>query len=129
MSGLSSRQRSRTSRAARKRRHKRVRRKGVFGTPDQPRLNVYRSLNNTYAQIIDDTIGHTVVSASTLERGLRGEVDELEPIEAARFIGKTIAARAKEAGVERVVFDRGGYQYHGRIQAVAEGARDGGLEF
>lgn len=129
MSRLSSRQRSRTSRAARKRRHKRVRRKGVFGTPEQPRLNVYRSLNNTYAQIIDDTVGHTITSASTLERDLRDTVDDLEPVEAARFVGKTIAERAKDAGVERVVFDRGGYQYHGRIQAVAEGARDGGLEF
>lgn len=129
MSRLSSRQRSRTSRAARKRRHERVRRKGVFGTPEQPRLNVYRSLNNTYAQIIDDTIGHTIASASTLERDLRDKVEDLEPVEAARVVGKTIAERAKDAGIERVVFDRGGYQYHGRIQAVAEGARDGGLEF
>lgn len=127
MSRLSSRQRSRTSRAARNRRHKRVR-KGIFGTPQQPRLNVYRSSNNTYAQVIDDTVGHTLVSANTIERDLRDKVDDLEPVEAARFIGKMIAERAKDAGIDQVVFDRGGYKYHGRIRAVAEGARDGGLE-
>lgn len=128
MSRLSSRQRRRTSHAARKRRHRRVRR-GLFGTPDRPRLNVYRSLTNIYAQIIDDTRGHTLVSASTLDRELRDDVEGLEPTEAARVVGKAVAERALDAGITQVKFDRGGFKYHGRIQALAEGAREGGLEF
>ncbi|KPL90061.1 MAG: 50S ribosomal protein L18 [Ardenticatenia bacterium] len=125
---MSKRQRSRTPRAARKRRHLRVRRK-VFGTPERPRLNVYRSLTNIYAQIIDDTVGHTLVSASTLEKGLRDEVKGLKPVEAARKVGLVLAERAKQAGITKVAFDRGGYKYHGRVKALAEGAREGGLEF
>lgn len=128
MARMSKRQRSRTPRAARVRRHLRVRRK-VFGTPERPRLNVYRSLTNIYAQIIDDTIGHTLVSASTLEKGLRDEVKGLKPVEAARKVGLVLAERAKQAGITKVAFDRGGYKYHGRVKALAEGAREGGLEF
>lgn len=128
MARMSKRQRSRTPRAARKRRHLRVRRK-VFGTPERPRLNVYRSLTNIYAQIIDDTVGHTLVSASTLEKGLRDEVKGLKPVEAARKVGQVLAERAKKAGITKVAFDRGGYKYHGRVKALAEGAREGGLEF
>ncbi|GAP61895.1 large subunit ribosomal protein L18 [Ardenticatena maritima] len=128
MARMSKRQRSRTPRAARKRRHLRVRRK-VFGTPERPRLNVYRSLTNIYAQIIDDTVGHTLVSASTLEKGLRDEVKGLKPVEAARKVGLVLAERAKQAGITKVAFDRGGYKYHGRVKALAEGAREGGLEF
>lgn len=127
-SSLSSRQRARTPHAARRRRHKRVRQR-VYGTPDRPRLNVYRSITNTYAQIIDDTIGHTLVAASTLDRELRDEVDEMEPVDAARHVGKVLAERAQEAGIEQVVFDRGGFKYHGRVKALAEGAREGGLDF
>ncbi len=125
---MSQRQRRRTPRAARKRRHLRVR-KRVFGTPERPRLNVYRSLTNIYAQIIDDTRGHTLVSASTLDRQLREQVKGLRPVEAARQVGLTLAERARAAGITRVVFDRGGYKYHGRVKALAEGAREGGLEF
>lgn len=129
MSGrMSRRQRSRTPRAARKRRHLRVR-KRVFGTPERPRLNVYRSLTNIYAQIIDDTRGHTLVSASTIDRKIRDKVKGLRPVEAARQVGLILAERAKAAGITKVVFDRGGYKYHGRVKALAEGAREGGLEF
>ncbi|MDQ7030224.1 MAG: 50S ribosomal protein L18 [Ardenticatenia bacterium] len=125
---MSQRQRRRMPRAARKRRHLRVR-KRVFGTPERPRLNVYRSLTNIYAQIIDDTQGHTLVSASTLDRQLRDQVKGLRPVEAARHVGRALAERARAAGITKVVFDRGGYKYHGRVKALAEGAREGGLEF
>lgn len=107
----------------RKRRHIRVRRK-IVGTAECPRLNVFRSTKNIYAQLIDDVSGHTLVSASTLESKENGA-----NIEAARRVGETIAKRALEKGLKRVVFDRGGYLYHGRIKALAEGAREGGLDF
>lgn len=115
-------------RVARQRRHARVRRR-VVGTSERPRLNVFRSLKHIYAQIIDDSTGRTLVSASTLDKGLRNEISELEVHEQAKAVGKAVAERAKEAGIETVVFDRGGYVYHGRIQAVAEGSREAGLIF
>ncbi|WP_457568674.1 50S ribosomal protein L18 [Desulfurobacterium sp.] len=108
--------------------HRRVRKK-VFGTPERPRLAVYKSLKHMYAQIIDDTKGHTLVSASTLDRDVREKVKGLSKTEAARVVGQVIAERAREKGITSVVFDRGGFIYHGRIKAIAEGAREGGLEF
>jgi|SRR5208283_4948319 len=113
---------------ARIRRHERLR-KELAGTADRPRLAVFRSLTHIYAQIIDDRQGTTLAAASTLEPGLKGEVGSKKKIVQAETIGKTIAVRAKEAGVSKVVFDRGGYRYHGRIKALAEAARAGGLEF
>ena len=106
-------------------RHKRVRAK-ISGTSSTPRLCVYRSLNNISAQIIDDTKGVTLVSASTLEKGFEGNGGNKE---AARKVGETIAERAKDKGITVVVFDRGGYVYHGRVKELADGARDGGLQF
>lgn len=114
--------------AARRRRHTRVR-KHITGTPERPRLNVFRSLSEIYAQLIDDESGHTLVSASTVDQELRSEVDGKTKLEQARLVGKTIAERARAKGVEQVVFDRGGYQYMGRVRALAEGAREGGLVF
>ncbi|HDN79353.1 MAG: 50S ribosomal protein L18 [Chloroflexi bacterium] len=113
---------------ARKRRHKRVRKK-VFGTPERPRLNVFRSLKHIYAQIIDDTVGHTLVAASTLDPELRGKLDGMTKTEQARQVGLLLARRALAKGIKKVVFDRGGYKYHGRVKALAEGSRQGGLEF
>jgi large subunit ribosomal protein L18 len=113
---------------ARRRRHGRVRRK-VVGTAERPRLVVFRSLQHVYAQVIDDTTGHTLVSASTLDSKLREEIGKLEVEEQAKAIGRAVAERAKAAGIEQVVFDRGGYPYHGRVQAVAEGSREAGLAF
>ena len=109
---------------ARRRRHKRVR-KFVVGTSDRPRLNVFRSLK----QVIDDSQGYTIVSASTLEPELRDQVKGLNKIEQAKLVGDLVAKRALAKGVDQVVFDRGGYLYHGRVQAVAEAAREGGLKF
>lgn len=113
---------------ARKRRHIRVR-KRVSGTGERPRLNVFRSLDHIYAQVIDDSRGHTLASASTIDPGLRGQVQGLPKTEQAKLVGKAIAERAKAAGVTTVVFDRGGYPYHGRVKALADGSREGGLEF
>lgn len=113
---------------ARRRRHARVRRK-VVGTSERPRLNVYRSLQHIYAQVIDDSTGQTLVSASTLDKDLRGEIGELEVHEQAKAVGKAVAERARAKGIEQVIFDRGGYPYHGRIKALAEGSREGGLVF
>lgn len=112
----------------RKRRHERIRRR-IYGTPNRPRLNVFRSLSHMYAQVIDDMNGHTMAAASTLDEELRSELDGLSKMEQARLVGETVAERAKEKGVEEVVFDRAGYKYHGRVAALAEGAREGGLEF
>ena len=114
--------------AARERRHIRVRKK-VHGTGDRPRLNVFRSLEHIYAQIIDDEQGVTLVSASTVENGLRSETDGMKKSEQAKVVGKALAQRAKEKGIETVVFDRGGYPYHGRVKALADGGREGGLVF
>ena len=106
-------------------RHNRVRGK-ISGTAERPRLSVFRSENHIYAQIIDDVAGSTLVSASTVEKSLEGNGSN---IEAAKKIGAIVAERALKKGIEEVVFDRGGYIYHGRVQALAEGAREGGLKF
>jgi len=113
---------------ARLRRHARVR-KTVFGTPERPRLAVYRSLSEIYVQIIDDVEGNTLVTASTIDKELREKVNGLKKIEQARLVGKVAAERAKSKGIETVVFDRGGFRYTGRIKALADGAREGGLQF
>ncbi len=110
---------------ARTRRHTRVR-KSIHGTADRPRLAVYRSNRYIYAQVIDDVAGQTLVAASSQEKDLRGERLNLET---AAKVGKALGARAKEAGVSTVVFDRGGYKYHGRVKALADAARETGLEF
>ena len=114
--------------ATRKKKHRRLRFR-LTGTTERPRLNVFRSNSQIYAQIIDDTVGKTIVSASTLEKGIQEEIKDLDKKEAAKFVGKLIAKRAVENGIKKVVFDRGGYIYHGRIAALAEGAREDGLEF
>ena len=113
------------TRAQRLKRHRRVR-KNISGTAERPRLNVFRSLNHIYAQIIDDTKGVTLVAASSLEKDFEGYGGN---IEAAKNVGKKVAEKALAAGIKQVVFDRGGYIYHGRVAALAEGAREGGLEF
>ncbi len=113
---------------ARRRRHQRVRRK-VVGTQERPRLTVYRSLRHVYAQVIDDEAGRTLVSASTLDSQLRDEIGKLDVQEQAKAVGRAVAERAKAQGIEQVVFDRGGYPYHGRIRAVADGSREAGLVF
>ncbi|MBP7031618.1 MAG: 50S ribosomal protein L18 [Anaerolineaceae bacterium] len=114
--------------AARLRRHARVRKK-VFGTPERPRMNVYRSINEIYVQLIDDHSGTTLVSASTLDTLLRDAVKGKKKIEQAELIGEEIAKRSLEKGIKSVVMDRGGYYYTGRVKALADGARKGGLEF
>jgi large subunit ribosomal protein L18 len=114
--------------AARLRRHARVRKK-VEGSPTRPRLNVYRSLEHIYVQVIDDENGVTLASASTVDRELRSAVAKLDKTAQAKVIGKAIADRARAAGVETVVFDRGGYPYHGRVKALAEASREAGLVF
>ena len=115
-------------RSARLRRHARVR-KRISGTPERPRLDVFRSLRHISAQIIDDTRGHTLVAASTVEPEIRGRVSGMRKTEQARVVGQVIAERALACGIRRVVFDRGGYLYHGRVKSLAEGARATGLEF
>ena len=117
-------------RQARERSHRRVRSR-VTGTPERPRLNVYRSLEHIYAQVIDDTGGHTLVSASTLDAEVKKQIGKngAHKIEEAKIVGQIVAARAKNAGITQVVFDRGGNLYHGRVKAVADGAREGGLDF
>ena len=114
--------------ATRKKKHRRLRFR-LTGTTERPRLNVFRSNSQMYAQIIDDTVGKTIVSASTLEKDIQGEIKDLSKKEASKAIGKLIARRAIESGIKKVVFDRGGYIYHGRVAALAEGAREEGLEF
>jgi large subunit ribosomal protein L18 len=113
---------------ARARRHVRVR-KNLQGTADRPRLNVYRSLSAIYAQVIDDQSGRTLVSASTVDHDLREKVKGLKKAEQAKMVGQTVAERAKDKGIQSVVFDRSGYRYIGRIKALADGAREGGLQF
>ncbi len=114
------------SNVARKRRHARVR-KSVSGTAERPRLNVFRSLKHVYAQIIDDDAGVTIVATSTMDKELN--IGYGGNKNAAREVGKMIAQKAVEKGIKKVVFDRGGYLYHGRVQQLAEGAREGGLDF
>ncbi|MGA8025753.1 MAG: 50S ribosomal protein L18 [Bryobacteraceae bacterium] len=105
--------------------HKRIRSR-VAGTPERPRLAVFRSVNHIYAQLIDDQQGHTVVAAGSNEKDLRGKGGN---VNGAKLIGKTVAERAKQKGITKVVFDRGGYLYHGRVKALADAAREAGLEF
>lgn len=112
----------------RKNRHVRVRQK-VYGTPERPRLNVYRSNNHIYAQIIDDIEGRTLISASTLDKELKEKLSSTHNKEAAKFVGELVGRRALDKGIKEVVFDRGGYIYHGRIKELAEGAREAGLKF
>ncbi|MCE9646854.1 MAG: 50S ribosomal protein L18 [Chloroflexi bacterium] len=113
---------------ARERRHVRVR-KHVVGTTVRPRLNVFKSLTGIYAQIIDDSEGNTLISASTVDKDLREKMKGLKKIEQAAAIGKAVAERAKSKGISSVVFDRGGFRYVGRVKALADGAREGGLQF
>jgi large subunit ribosomal protein L18 len=117
-----------TRNAARERRHKRVRAK-IGGTAQVPRLSVFRSLKHTYAQIIDDEAGRTLVSASTLDADVREEVAGLSKVEQAQVVGRRLAEKALSEGVKQVVFDRGGYLYHGRVKALADASREGGLIF
>jgi len=117
-----------TPQAARIRRRRRIR-KGVAGTPEKPRLSVYRSLSHIYAQVIDDVARQTLVSASDVEAEVRGDAKGKKKSDIAGRVGELVAARAKEKGVSAVVFDRGGYPFHGRIMALAEPARKAGLQF
>lgn len=117
-----------SSREMRLRRHRRIRVK-IKGTPERPRLSVFRSLRHIYAQIVDDTRGHTLVAAASVEKEILPADTRLSPQETAALVGQVLAKRALERGIKRVVFDRGGYLYHGRVKALAEGARQGGLEF
>ena len=114
--------------AERQRRHSRVRKK-ITGTAQTPRLNVYRSLNHIYVQIIDDTKGVTLCSASTMEKDVKAEIKDMTKTDAAKVVGKKAAEKALKQGIKDVVFDRGGYLYTGRVQAVADGAREAGLNF
>jgi len=116
------------AREQRARRQRRIRGR-VTGTPERPRLNVFRSNTHIYAQVIDDTLGHTLAAASTLDAGLRPQLAESKKIDEAQLVGKLIAERALAAGVLKVVFDRGGFRYHGRIKALADAAREAGLSF
>ncbi len=122
MLDVSKRERSRV------RRHHRVRLR-VYGTPDRPRLNVYRSNVHLYAQVIDDTTGRTLVSASTLDSEIKGKMKSGANLAAAVAVGKLVAERALKANLKTVVFDRGGYRFHGRIKALAEASREKGLKF
>ena len=113
---------------ARIRRHARVR-KNVVGSPERPRLNVFRSITEIYAQIIDDHSGHTLVAASSVDGELHKKMKGLNKIDQAKLVGQTVAERAKSKGVTSVVFDRGGFRYMGRVKALADGARENGLQF
>ncbi len=117
------------SKTSTERRKARVRRAIIALGGDRPRLSVFRSSKQIYAQVIDDEDGRTLAAASSMEKAMRKQLKTGATVEAARVVGKEIAERAKKAGVAKVVFDRGGYMYHGRVKALAEGAREGGLEF
>ena len=120
---------SKKSRAEmREKKHMRIRNR-FSGTAERPRLAVFRSNNHMYAQIIDDTVGNTLVSASTLEKEIKAELNKTNDVEAAEYLGKVIAKRAMDKGISEVVFDRGGFLYHGKIEALAEAAREAGLVF
>ena len=112
----------------RAKKHRKIRNR-FHGTPERPRLAVFRSNNHMYAQIIDDTVGRTLVAASTLEKDVKAELEKTNDVAAAAYLGKVIAERAKEKGISTVVFDRGGYIYHGKVKALADAAREAGLEF
>ena len=114
--------------SVRKKRHDRTRRH-ILGTAERPRLNVYRSLNHIYAQVIDDEVGHTLAAASTLDAEVKAQLESKYKKQAANLVGEIVARRALDKGVKEVVFDRGGYLYTGRVAEVAEGARKAGLEF
>jgi len=114
--------------ALRLKRHRRIRKK-IEGTAERPRLNVYRSLCNIYVQIIDDTKAVTIVSASTIDPEIKGKIKAGGNKESAKVVGEVVAKRALEKGVKKVVFDRGGYKYHGRVKSLADAAREAGLEF
>ena len=101
----------------------------LSGTAERPRLAVFRSNNHMYAQIIDDTVGNTLVAASTAEKAVKAELEKTNDVAAAAYVGKVIAERALEKGIKAVIFDRGGFVYHGKIQALADAAREAGLEF
>ena len=116
------------ARAARKKRHARLRLK-ISGTAARPRLCIFRSLKQIYAQLIDDEAGHTLVSASSLDADIRSQADSKNKTAQAGLVGALVAQRALEGGIEQVVFDRGGYKYHGRVKALAEAARESGLRF
>jgi large subunit ribosomal protein L18 len=116
------------TRIGRRRRHERIRKK-VSGTAERPRLSVYRSLNSIYVQIIDDAKGHTLVAASTLDGEVKAEKGHKGNIATAKKVGALVAKKALAQGIKKVVFDRGGYLYHGRVKALAEAAREGGLDF
>ena len=120
---------SKESRAKiREKKHYRMRNR-FAGTTERPRLAVFRSNNHMYAQIIDDSVGHTLVSASTLQKEVKAELEKTNDVEAAAYLGKVIAERALEKGIKEVVFDRGGFIYQGKVKALAEAAREAGLEF
>ncbi len=112
----------------RRKKHARLRNR-FAGTAERPRLAVFRSNNHMYAQIIDDTVGHTLVAASTVEKEVKAELENTDTVEAAAYVGTVIAKRAIEKGIKEVVFDRGGFIYQGKIQALADAAREAGLEF
>ena len=109
-------------------RHNRIRRR-VVGTQERPRLSVYRSLQHIYAQLIDDSSGRVLAAASSRTPSIRGQRSDLKRVEVSRLVGKTLAEQAKTRGISKVAFDRGGYKYHGLVKALAEGSREGGLEF
>jgi large subunit ribosomal protein L18 len=116
------------------REHKRIRRhirvrKHVAGTSDRPRISVFRSLSQIYAQVIDDSTGRTLAAASSVDKELREKIAKLKKSEQAKEVGKALAQRAQSQGVKKAVFDRGGYRYHGRVKALAEAAREAGLQF
>jgi large subunit ribosomal protein L18 len=113
---------------SRQRRHLRIRRT-VHGSPERPRLSVFRSVAHIYAQVVDDRAGRTLATASSLDPEIRTQAAGVKKTEAGKLVGQLVARRAKERGISHVVFDRGGYLYHGRVKAVADGAREGGLEF
>ena len=112
----------------RRKKHLRIRNR-FSGTSTKPRLSVFRSYNHMYAQIIDDTVGNTLVSASTLQKDVKAELEKTNNVEAAGYLGKVIAKKALDKGIEEVVFDRGGFLYHGKIKALADAAREAGLKF
>lgn len=113
---------------ARKRRHERVRKK-ISGSPDRPRLCVFRSVSHIYAQVIDDSSGRTLVCASTLDKEIRADAESKTKTQKAGSVGTLLARRAQDRGIDQVIFDRGGYKYHGRVKALAEGVRESGLRF
>lgn len=117
-----------TKEVLRQKRHFRAR-KRLSGTLEKPRLNVFRSLKNIYAQVIDDTKGHTIVSASVLDEAVKSQIEGKTKTDVAKLVGTLVAQRAIEAGITEVVFDRGGYKYHGRVASLADGAREAGLKF